>query len=315
MPPYIGLATKWLRILSLGGIDKVRNHLVAKPIIQYRENECRSGYKDASKEKKGTLANERIWILAVKKLLWPYCVHYITPFVIFINSRTKRVHRFSSILISINWSTIEWNERNWLPLFLQQKFFNRCLEIRLNRYDEDRGGEEMEGWSSRRKRRSIGNEREQFSRSSRLIFPSVRARAWNSASRARTCHGPMTSIHFHARMEIVVLERETRERERERERVCVCVKKSVEARSWRGQRYSAAIGEHRKRVFFTSASKITEQRPDEKRTDRIKNSMLPKNVHVVPRSRTLLLRSALLRDIDASCFVSRNELRYKENCK
>ena len=28
---YIGLATKWLRILSLGGIDKIRNHLVAKP--------------------------------------------------------------------------------------------------------------------------------------------------------------------------------------------------------------------------------------------------------------------------------------------
>ena len=29
---YIGLATKWLRILSIGGIDKIRNHLVAKPI-------------------------------------------------------------------------------------------------------------------------------------------------------------------------------------------------------------------------------------------------------------------------------------------
>ena len=28
----IGLATKWLRILSLGGIDKFRNHLVANPI-------------------------------------------------------------------------------------------------------------------------------------------------------------------------------------------------------------------------------------------------------------------------------------------
>ena len=28
----IGLATKGLRILSLGGIDKIRNHLVANPI-------------------------------------------------------------------------------------------------------------------------------------------------------------------------------------------------------------------------------------------------------------------------------------------
>ena len=28
----IGLATKWLRILSLGGIDKMRDHLVANPI-------------------------------------------------------------------------------------------------------------------------------------------------------------------------------------------------------------------------------------------------------------------------------------------
>ena len=28
-----GLATKWLRILSLGGIDKIRNHLVANPIV------------------------------------------------------------------------------------------------------------------------------------------------------------------------------------------------------------------------------------------------------------------------------------------
>ena len=30
----IGLATKWSRILSLGGIDKIRNHLVANP-VQY----------------------------------------------------------------------------------------------------------------------------------------------------------------------------------------------------------------------------------------------------------------------------------------
>ena len=29
---YIGSATKWLRILSLGGINKIRNHLVASPI-------------------------------------------------------------------------------------------------------------------------------------------------------------------------------------------------------------------------------------------------------------------------------------------
>ena len=29
----IGLATKWLRILSLGGNYKVRNRLVAKPIL------------------------------------------------------------------------------------------------------------------------------------------------------------------------------------------------------------------------------------------------------------------------------------------
>ena len=28
----IGLATKWLRILPLGGNDKIRNHLVANPI-------------------------------------------------------------------------------------------------------------------------------------------------------------------------------------------------------------------------------------------------------------------------------------------
>ena len=31
---YIGLATKWLRILSLGGNDKIRNHLVASPIVR-----------------------------------------------------------------------------------------------------------------------------------------------------------------------------------------------------------------------------------------------------------------------------------------
>ena len=30
---YIGLATNWLRIFSLGGIDKIRNHLVANPIL------------------------------------------------------------------------------------------------------------------------------------------------------------------------------------------------------------------------------------------------------------------------------------------
>ena len=30
---YIGLATKRLRILSLGGIDNIRNRLVAKPIV------------------------------------------------------------------------------------------------------------------------------------------------------------------------------------------------------------------------------------------------------------------------------------------
>ena len=28
------LATKWLRTLSLGGIDKIRNHLVSNPIEQ-----------------------------------------------------------------------------------------------------------------------------------------------------------------------------------------------------------------------------------------------------------------------------------------
>ena len=31
-PNSIGLATKWLRILSLGGNGKIRNHLVANPI-------------------------------------------------------------------------------------------------------------------------------------------------------------------------------------------------------------------------------------------------------------------------------------------
>ena len=29
----IGLATKWLRILSLGVIDKIRNHLVANKYL------------------------------------------------------------------------------------------------------------------------------------------------------------------------------------------------------------------------------------------------------------------------------------------
>ena len=33
----IGLATKWLRILSLGGIDKIRIHLVANPILYLDE--------------------------------------------------------------------------------------------------------------------------------------------------------------------------------------------------------------------------------------------------------------------------------------
>ena len=31
----LGLATKWLRILSLGGIDKIRKHLVANPICSF----------------------------------------------------------------------------------------------------------------------------------------------------------------------------------------------------------------------------------------------------------------------------------------
>ena len=31
--PYIGLTINLLRILSLGGIDKIRNHLVAIPIF------------------------------------------------------------------------------------------------------------------------------------------------------------------------------------------------------------------------------------------------------------------------------------------
>ena len=31
----IGLATKWLRILSLGGIDKIRNHLVTNPYSRF----------------------------------------------------------------------------------------------------------------------------------------------------------------------------------------------------------------------------------------------------------------------------------------
>ena len=30
----IELATKWLRIFSLGDIDKIRNHLVANPIVR-----------------------------------------------------------------------------------------------------------------------------------------------------------------------------------------------------------------------------------------------------------------------------------------
>ena len=30
----VGVATKRLRILSLGGIDKIRNHLVANPIYR-----------------------------------------------------------------------------------------------------------------------------------------------------------------------------------------------------------------------------------------------------------------------------------------
>ena len=34
----MGLATKWLRILSLGGIDKLHNHLVANPIVRYNNN-------------------------------------------------------------------------------------------------------------------------------------------------------------------------------------------------------------------------------------------------------------------------------------
>ena len=33
----IGLATKWLRILSLGGIDKIRIHFVANPILYLDE--------------------------------------------------------------------------------------------------------------------------------------------------------------------------------------------------------------------------------------------------------------------------------------
>ena len=33
---FIVLATKWFRVLSLGGIDKIRNHLVANPIFGVR---------------------------------------------------------------------------------------------------------------------------------------------------------------------------------------------------------------------------------------------------------------------------------------
>ena len=29
---YIGLATKWLRILSIPSNDKIRNHLIANPV-------------------------------------------------------------------------------------------------------------------------------------------------------------------------------------------------------------------------------------------------------------------------------------------
>ena len=32
---FIGLTTKWLRILSLGGNDKIRNHLAANPIAHH----------------------------------------------------------------------------------------------------------------------------------------------------------------------------------------------------------------------------------------------------------------------------------------
>ena len=36
----IGLATKWLRILSLGGIDKIRNYLVANSYYKVIKDTC-----------------------------------------------------------------------------------------------------------------------------------------------------------------------------------------------------------------------------------------------------------------------------------
>ena len=40
----IGLATKWLRILSLGGIAKIRNHLVANPIHSSNTYKLKKNY-------------------------------------------------------------------------------------------------------------------------------------------------------------------------------------------------------------------------------------------------------------------------------
>lgn len=36
----IGMATKWLRILSLGGIDNIRNHLVANSYYEVIKETC-----------------------------------------------------------------------------------------------------------------------------------------------------------------------------------------------------------------------------------------------------------------------------------
>ena len=46
---YIGLATKWLRILAIPPNDKIRNHLVAKPILSHRRTKPSSVRNACSK--------------------------------------------------------------------------------------------------------------------------------------------------------------------------------------------------------------------------------------------------------------------------
>lgn len=108
------------------------------------------------------------------------------------------IYMYELLLVAISIiEQFERDDRNRREGAIVAKIFQSLFEIRLNhRGWERREREERVGGAAKRKRRSNGNEREQFSRPRRDSYFHLCA-----CVRARTRHGPMTSIHFHARME------------------------------------------------------------------------------------------------------------------